>query len=104
MNAEGGVRGASVQGLVKLLVRLEGSKESIESYMRSFFLTYRVFITPIELQYSLQELYCSSFSDMDPPTVWSRVLGVLIYWITQHAEDFLIKGMKALLWTFLEEV
>ncbi len=101
--SDGSVRGSSVQGLVSLLVQLDG-KESVQAYMGCFFLTYRVFITPIELQYSLQELYCKPIQGMDPPSMWSRVLGVLRYWITEYAEDFsLVPGMKALLWGFLEE-
>ena len=48
--SDGSVRGGTVQGLVSALVRLEGGKEITDAFMNSFFLTYRVFITPIELQ------------------------------------------------------
>lgn len=125
LTPEGHVRGSSVQGLVRALVGLQGGKDVYESYIQSFFLTYRVFITPMDLQlsnkrkicfvsflyvqkkrFSLQELYCNTslFPELEPPVVWSRVLGVLRHWITEHAEDFAAKGMQALLWSFLEEV
>jgi hypothetical protein len=54
----------------------------------------------------LQELYCNTslFPDLEPPVVWSRVLGVFRHWITEYAEDFTARGMQALLWSFLEEV
>ena len=103
--ADGTVRGATVKGLINLLIELD-DKESVEAYMDCFFLTYRLFITPVELNYSIQELYCKTDSrlHMDPPVIWSRVLGVLRFWITEHAHDFsTVRGMKALLWGFLEE-
>ncbi len=57
-------------------------------------------------RYRLQEMYCnpSSFTGMEPPVVWSKVLGAFRIWITQYADDFSNRGMQALLWSFLEEV
>lgn len=101
--SDGSVRGASVSQLVALLVSLE-DKAFLQPYLRAFFLMYRVFITPTELAYALQELYCAVPKHCDPPTQWSRVLGVLRYWITEHVDDFKsVPGMRTLLWGFLEE-
>jgi alpha-tubulin suppressor-like RCC1 family protein len=100
---DGTVRGGTVQGLVNLLVSLE-DKAMVQPYLTAFFYTYRIFITPIELAYQLQELYCKIPKNSDPPTQWSRVLGVVRYWITEHVDDFQsVKGLKQLLWSFLEE-
>jgi alpha-tubulin suppressor-like RCC1 family protein len=100
---DGSVRGGTVQGLIDLLIKQDENTE--DSYRKCFFLTYRLFISPIELNYALQEAYCRTADfDMDPQTLWSRVLSLYRFWITQHNYDFLsVEGMKTLLWGFLEE-
>ena len=101
--SNGSVRGGSVHDLVAHVCD-QLNTTHMNDFMQTLFCTYRVFITPAELLYSLQELYCDVPEHMDPPQQWARVLSALRHWMMNHPSDFVLSvSLQEQLWQFLDE-
>ena len=83
---EDSIIAASLEKMLNLFLELEGP--SLEKHRKIFFCGYRSFVSPLELLFLFQELYCRVGGGFAQTDNWNKIIAQISFWSSKYTLDF----------------